>query len=397
LIPEFVMRSRLTALVPLLALAGCQDKKTEAPPPVAASPAVSTTPGTNASASATGPVAGTIMGKPFTPDQVLLEGKSLSFRKGKDFFPDMEIKFDLPRGDDKKPAPDEWKLGGGKFGDPAVHVSDREGKDLPKMEFAFGTDYTMTLRFTKRTAKTVEGVIDLKMTKPANTNLAGTFTATVKKTATDPLDADDAPYVRGKVTVAGPWKTEKLSVGFVGKGADGNSHSNHIGSNVTSGEPTWMTNSGFEPQITSLTNDEKAGLMYRHTKVPPGEYWVYAKRGDVMAAWKKVTVKAGDQLTEDLTIDPAKTGELVVTLPDAEVAEKDNWHLSVIPTEMNAEGLGWEYAFNAAEVKAGTKTVTVKGVPAGKYHVVRGQSEADVEVVAGKSTKVDLIRVAPKK
>src|SRR5262245_13728292 len=263
------------------------------------------------------------------------------------------------------------------------------------MESAMGQDYTMTLRFTKRTGKTVEGVIDLKVTKPADTNLAGTFVATVKKTAIDQLDAEDSPYVQGKIAFVGPWKTESLGVGFVGKGADGKTYSNLIGSNVTSGQPTSMTNQSFRPQETSLTNDEKAGPMFRHVKMHPGDYWVFSKRGGVMAAWKKVTVKAGDQLTVDLTIDPAKTGELAINLPEAEVAEKDDWHVSVIPAEMHEAGLGWDYAFNAAEVKSGTKTVTVKGVPAGKYHVVRGQSAADVEVAAGKSTKVDLVRVAP--
>jgi len=389
------MRSRLTVLIPFVVVLGCQDKKTD--PPVATgkgTPDALTS--STAGGDASGPAKGAIMGKPFTPDNVVLEGRRFSFRKGTDFFADMEIAFDLPEPDAKKPAADEWKFGQ-KFGDPTVQVAAREGKDLPKVEFVWGEDYTATLRFTKRTSKSVEGMIDLKVTKPANTHLAGTFTATVKKTPTDPLDADDAPYIQGAVKFVGPWKTEKLAVGFVGKSADGKKQpSNLIGADVTSDRPTSMTNTSYKPQETSLTNDPKAGPMFRHTKVPAGEYWVFAKRGDVMAAWKKVTVKEGDQLTVDLTIDPSKTGELEVTLPDAEVAEKDNWHLSLVPAEMGPE-LGWEYAFNAAEVKSGQKTVTVKGVPAGKYRVIRGQSQADAEVTAGKTTKVNLVRVAPKK
>ena len=53
-----------------------------------------------------------------------------------------------------------------------------------------------------------------------------------------------------------------------------------------------ITSLSFEPQITSLANT-KTALTYRHTKVAPGEYVVYVRRDDGLAAWKKVTVKAG--------------------------------------------------------------------------------------------------------
>ena len=39
---------------------------------------------------------GAIAGKPFAPDQITLEGEKLTFRSGKDFFPDMEIALTLP-------------------------------------------------------------------------------------------------------------------------------------------------------------------------------------------------------------------------------------------------------------------------------------------------------------
>src|SRR5262249_59747517 len=156
----------------------------------------------------------------FKPDKVILEGQSLSFRKGKEFIPDMEIKFDLADKLGPKLESNELKFGGN-FGDPVVWVSDKNGNNLPKMESAMGQDYTMTLRFTKRTGKTVEGVIDLKVTKPADTNLAGTFVATVKKTAIDQLAAEDSPYVRGTIACNRRWETDGRGVGFVATGAAG--------------------------------------------------------------------------------------------------------------------------------------------------------------------------------
>jgi hypothetical protein len=396
------MRSGSMTAIALLLLVGCQDKKSDTPSPGGSTAAdVSSKPPTTGTpqepVTLLGPLAGQIKGKPFIPDAVILEGNTLSFKLGKDFFPDMEIKFDLPEKDKGKLEGKEWKFGGKEFGDPRLHVSAKEPGGVPSTEPTWPNEYSMTLKITKQTAKSVEGTIDLRVNKPANTQLAGKFTATVRKTLEDPLDADDAPYVQGKIAFVGPWKQEKLAVGFVGKGTDGKHHSNMAGSTIsaefTGGGATSLT---FAPQLTSLSNT-KAGLMYRHTKLAPGEYVVYVRRGDGLAAWKKVTVKERDQLTEDLTIDPAKLGDVVVTLPDEETKDEFEWQVALIPAAAVSPDLNWGYGFAGAEAKKGQKTITVKGVLAGKYKVVRGKSEGEVEVVAGKSTDVTLVRVEPKK
>ena len=108
-------------------------------------------------------------------------------------------------------------------------------------------------------------------------------------------------------------------------------------------------------------------------------------------------MKEGDQLTADLTIDPAKMGDVVVTLPDEEANDDVEWHLALIPAEVVSPDLNFGYGFSGAEVKKGQKTITVKGVLAGRYKAVRGKSEAMVEIVAGKSTAVTLVRVDPAK
>jgi hypothetical protein len=403
------MRSRFAILLALPLLVGCPDKKTD--PPSAGTASSATTPPSASTASSgttspsaetpTTPVAGLIKGKPFTPDEVVFQGNSLTFRRGKEFFPEMEIRVVLPIKDSGSLKETEWKHDGNQSGNPVISVSGKEVQDakgIAESPFVQPGDFTMTLKVSKKTPRSVEGVIDLKVSKPANTHLAGQFKATIKKTAFEPLDAEDAPYIQGKITIVGPWKTEQIGAGFVGKTTDGKTPSNFIGSKMTAGESTWMTNGSFEPQVTGLTNDAKSGPMYRHTRMLPGEYWVFARRGGVVAAWKKVTVNPGDQLTVDLTIDPAKTGELVITIPEEEAKEEFEYHLSLIPDEIKDPGQGGHYSFNAAEVKKGQTTVTVKGVPAGKYKAIRGKSESDVEVVAGKSTAVTLVRKTdPKK
>jgi hypothetical protein len=390
-------------LVAVACMVGCNDRKTDGPPPSRSPDSPPTSPGGpltspgKAGGPAT-PAAGLIQGKPFTPDRVILEGRRLTFRKGKDFFAEMEISFELPKDDRGKVEEREWKLGGEVAESPIIQVTTRVGDALPKTEFAFPQDYSMTLRLEKQAKQMVSGSIDLRVNKPANTHLSGTFTATVKKTVQDPLDADDAPYVQGKITLIGDWQLESLAAGFAGKGADGNVHSNSAGVAVKPGFGTFATSTTFDPQNSSLINDEKTGPAYRHVKMPPGEYVVYVTRNNVLVAWKNLEVKSGDQLTADLTIDLNEAGTLVATLPDEEANGKEVAPLSLTPESLQLPGgLVQHYMCNAAEVKAGSKTVTVKGVPAGKYRVRRGKSEGEVEVVAGKETAVTLKIAEPKK
>jgi len=391
------MRSHATLLLTLLALAGCEPKK-EAPPG-------GTTPGPTgvpdpalggrvAAPPTAGPVQGTIGGQPFAPDSVTVEGRSLAFTKGKGFFPDMQIKFDLPDGPLEGK---QWSFGGNQGANPPVIVAAKKSKDdLPQTEFNFGPDYAMTLTVTKQTAKELSGTIQLRANKPANTTLRGTFSATRKKTHDDALDADDAPYIQGRITFTGDWAEAKLAAGFVGKTAAGKPVSNMAGTAVKKGEGGWASSLTFEPQVTTFFATPQAGPGYRHTKLAPGEYVVYVKRNDVPAAWKKVTLGAGGQETADLVIDTGKVGEVVAAVPESEVRDSRPGGLCLIPAGLDASDSWVRSSFGAAEVKKGETKITVKDVPAGKYRAVCGKSSADVEVTAGKPVKVTLVGDGPK-
>jgi hypothetical protein len=107
--------------------------------------------------------------------------------------------------------------------------------------------------------------------------------------------------------------------------------------------------------------------------------------------------KEAGALRVDLSIDPAKTGELTVTLPDAEAKDQVRRPLLLIPAEIELAETAWSDAFQAAEVQPGEKTVSVAGVPAGKYRTIRGKSSAEVEVAAGKTAAVTLVQDEPAK
>jgi hypothetical protein len=222
-----------------------------------------------------------------------------------------------------------------------------------------------------------------------------------QKAAVDSPNAADAPSVHGKIMLPGEWTEESLAAGFVGKGRGGKNFSNSCELTFSSlGGGESMTSETFKPQLTSIFNHATNGLGFNHVKLAPGDYVVYVHRGKVPAAWKKVTVKEGDQLTVDLTIDPAKMGSVVVTLPDDEANAKMsliNSGLFLIPIEFAGSERWVRAAFEAGYVEEGNKTVARKGVPAGKYLALRGKSEAEVEVAAGKESAVTLVRKEAKK
>jgi hypothetical protein len=222
-----------------------------------------------------------------------------------------------------------------------------------------------------------------------------------QKAAADPPGAADAPSVGGKIMILGPWQEESLTAGFVGKGRDGKDFSNSCGLTfASSGSGESITSETFAPQLTSLFNSATTGPGFKHVKMAPGDYVVYVHRGKVPAAWKRVTVKEGDRLTVDLTIDPATTGSVVVTLPDDEANAKLsllNSSLFLIPIEFDRSEMWVRAAFDAGSVEEGNKTAARKGVPAGKYLAVRGKSEAEVAVAAGKESAVTLVRKEAKK
>jgi hypothetical protein len=381
------MRLRSAILIPLLAAVGCQDKKPDGSAGTAEATTAAATP--TAAAPAAPPAEGTIAGKPFHPDAVTLTGNVLNFRAGKG--PDLDLQLQIPVPEGEKLEGREWTLGGKPDGEP-VGIREK-GKQEP----TYVWDYTATLRISKHTRDSAEGFIDLTVKNPPGTALRGHFTAAYRKTPGAPLDADDAPYVQGKIVLKGAKKTEKLAAGLVGKRDDGIPYSNEAGFPVNIGEPSYSTIAGLVPTQLSTLASSEAGLAYRHTRVPPGDYLVYVRRDGLMAAWKRTKLKAGDQQTIDLTIDPAATGEVVVTLPAGPAAAASASSLALVPVaaDLPELGLGSEQYFNVATVKAGEKRVIVSGIPAGKYRAVRGTDEAVVDVVAGASTPVTL--APPKK
>jgi hypothetical protein len=393
------MHIRRVLLVSLLVVAGCQDKKPDgAPAPISTgTPAettaatVTTTPTTMTTATPEPePLAGTLFGKPFRPQEVSVEAmksQSLLIFRQKDGEAESGFQIQLPVPETEKLTGREWQFGD-KADDPVLLLLPA-GKKEPINVLA--PEYTAIVRLTKHARDVVEGFIDIKVKKPEGTSLRGRFRAAYHRSPTGPLDAADAPFIRGKIVVKHAKKTEKLAAGYVGIGADGQAYFNEAGYPIQIGEPGYSNAPSPQraTQISWLSSDED-GLAYRHLNVPPGDYLVYLRRDTVMSAWKRIKLTEGDQQSIDFTIDPATTGEVVVNLPEPVAT---NTSLALVPAKAGLPelGLGSEHYFNVATVSKGEKTVKVSGIPAGKYRAVCGTDEAEIEVATGKSVAATLV------
>jgi hypothetical protein len=342
------------------------------------------------------PAAGRLSGKTFTPDRVELHGRTLTLRQGKDFFADLEVAIDL-RGDDKTPPtpvkltvrPDQ------KWTDrtvPSLATKVRDGQSLPKTEF-IRDGYALTLELGGRDKGEVPGKIYLCLPDDQKSYLAGTFRATWVRPATAPPGPDEVPFIQG--TVGHPGKPgQMLTVGYVGRSADGKPVSDLAGVGLPEGGGGgWVQSNTFRPRTATL-RFEKGVPRFDFARLPPGRYLVYAKLKDGPSVWRWVDVPADGQLTLDLAIDPSTVGAVEVTAP-AGLKGK----VRLAPTDPGSDDrgaaiaaqLGFSLGYEA-ELKDGKGTIP--NVPAGTYRVEAtdhpAAAPAEVEVAAGETAAVEL-------
>jgi hypothetical protein len=384
------MRVRSTMLIPFLLATGCQDKKPEQSGravEVVTTSAPAASEATRAGAAPTivpaaTPLSGSLSGKPFRPEKIgfdgIAAGTIVTIAAGDDM-----LQIFIPGPEGEKLEGKELSLGGKPEDAPItwLRLSKNEHEDI--------ADYSMKLKINKQSRSALEGHLELTIKKPADTELRGNFTATYQRSPTAPLGPEDAPCVHGKITIKDVKPTEQLAAGFVGIAANGNPCSNEAGFPLDTMHDGYSRLDGNVAGQTSILANTAKVISYRHLNMPPGDYIVYVRRDGLMAAWKRIKLKEGELPALNLTIDPAATGEVVVTFPDA-AAESS---LALVPPKADLPdlGVGSEHYFKVATVKAGEKTIKVQGVPAGKYRAIRGTDEADVEVVAGKSVAVTLV------
>jgi hypothetical protein len=228
----------------------------------------------------------------------------------------------------------------------------------------------------------------------AKSFVAGKFVAEVAPDPSRPPRPSDAPYVTGHIAIKGKDKEKvRLSAGYIGQTAKGQTESNVAGTEVALGSiGGWASSMSFQPRVTTFGYDPKTGSLYKHVKMTPGHYLVYAQATPGFVDWKWVEVKEKVQMTVDFSIDPADAGTLEVQLPDKSAETR----ISVIPLDVDGKlpdfKGSWDHVAVSLdlnfEAKKG-KTI-IENLRAGSYRVIAGKASADAQVKAGTTVAVEL-------
>jgi hypothetical protein len=336
------------------------------------------------------PVAGRIGGQEFRPDKVVFNGKTLTFRQGKEFFADREITvMMLGSGDTLEGLKLEVAPVQG-FGDVAAQVNaswkKTAGDQLPTAEVHLNK-FVLKLELGKIEGGKLAGKIYLCLPDATKSYLAGTFTLNAEGLGT--------AKVHGKITLEGePQKQYRLSAGYCGRDIAGKDRSGYAGFTVTPDSDGYV-----ESDASRLTSSKKDGCSFRHLHVLPGTYLVFVGWDKTYLDWRWVEVKDRGDLTIDLAVDPGKKGDLKVTLP----ADAKDRRVNLIPLDAEGKlsakaGPTERFAMQlsvwvnglTAMAPAGQDSVSFTGLKAGRYRVVAGRATADVEVKAKAAATVEL-------
>jgi hypothetical protein len=385
----------------LLFVAGCGNKSEPTPQPApgasappTGAPTAPAAPGgwtmdVNALDLPDAPLAGRLGGQEFRPDKVEFDGHALTFRQGKEFFADREIKLMMSGDSDTREglnlvvAPDK------EFDISAPHVQaswKKPGAALPETQM-YMSKYALKLVVGKPEGGQVKGKIHLCLPDEAKSVLAGSFA----------LDA--APFelarIEGTVTIKGDTnRPYNLSASYLGQDTGGKPHSSHCGFSLQPGTSAFISS-----LASRLESSEKGGITFRHGSVPPGTYLVLLAWDDRPHDWRWVEVKGPADVRADLSLDPAALGDLEVALP----AGAKERHVYLLPLDKDGRlpdkaGRASALALQVGNYLPGARAlapkdqdkVTFRGLRAGPYRVVSGEATADAAVKAGQTAQVTL-------
>lgn len=341
----------------------------------------------------TGPTTGRLDGRVLTPDRIEFTDKSLVFSQGKDLFPDLEIKVALRAEAGKPLLPATMTVNPmQKWTEallPEISTATRTGTELPRNVFM--TDgYALSLTIGPRDKGKVRGTIHLCLPDATKSYLTGTFEAEWVRDLSSPPDAEDAPFIQGKITHSGKMN-DSLTIGYAGLTGMGEAITDRT--QVGIGTESATQTGTYKPRLATL-RDTKAGVTYDFTKLPPGRYVVYARLKDGPLSMQTIEVKADSQHALDLALDVAKSGTVEVKVPadlkgGLQLAPHDFGFPD--PNDLLSTNLGF-----ALDLKAEPKDgkATFANIPPGKYVILPSSGTiirlGTVEVMAGKTATVEL-------
>ena len=340
------------------------------------------------------PVAGRLMKDAFKPEVILL-GNILTFQVvDKDNNrTDVEIKLPAKVATD---AATGARLRIAKETTPSAEVPEvtvtLPGK-ANAVQYPHPAGYALSLELTKKDRGQVAGKIYLVLPEMGDRKdeneekqknyFAGTFNTQWQRTSEMLPDADDVPYVQGKLVVEGK-KDPAVKVGCVGIFPGG------IGVESVETSLSGTASSSHLGAAAIIVEPGKTGAgRYELTHLMPGRYFLYAMLPNGPAVGQWLTVEEASKETKDLTIKDGPTGSLEVTVP-ADTKEKVNLvpaNESLTAGVASAIALGLGTGKDSVEGK-----VKFESLAPGTYEVWTTAKIGSIEVKAGETAKLDTIK-----
>jgi hypothetical protein len=396
-----------------LVLAGCGGTNDSTPQPKSETPATPKADGKvppNEAAPATSPpawtqqvkemrfpdsgAAGKLYGRPFAPQAFELSrigGRTLTLRQGDEFNPELQFKITLAAGKDENMSGKTYEVGpDAGTGSPLVSVT-RKGEEggLPESN-TYNEKLALRLEFGAEDGGKLPGKVYLCLPDAAKSFVAGTFTAILEPDYTKAPRPDEFPCVGGKIALKGRDEYDAVA-GFVGLTAEGTTVTNLTGTVVNPKVDVSVSSSPYPPQRSTMMTDADAGCFYRHARLSPGRYLVFAGIGPRYIDWRWVEVRDKAPLMIDLALEPDVAGTLEVVLPkDAKAG------VVLVPLDEAGKVPDIKEALLAlpfaikTDLPAKDGKVVLDGLRPGKYRATVGGAGKDVTVKAKETVKVDL-------
>jgi hypothetical protein len=410
------MSNKRFLILPLaLVLAGCSGTKESAPQPKPEAPTTAkaaestekATPNDAASAPAAtwtqqvkemsfpaSPPAGKLNGQSFAPQAFELSrigGRTLTLRQGDEFNPELQFKITLSAGKDDNLSGKTYEIGPDAGpGSPLVSVT-RKGAEgtLPETK-TYSEKFALRLEFGAEDGGKLPGKVYLCLPDAAKSYVAGTFTAILEPDYTKPPRPDEFPCVSGKITLKGRDEYDAVA-GFVGLTSAGATVTNLTGTILNPKVDVSVSSAPYPPQRSTMMTDAEAGCFYRHARLSPGRYLIFAGVGARYIDWHWVEVRDKAPVMIDLALEPDAAGTLEVILPKTAKAG-----VVLIPLDEAGKVPNVGDALQAlsfamkTDVPAKDGKVVLDGLHPGNYLALVGGTGKNVTVKAKETVKVDL-------
>jgi hypothetical protein len=205
------------------------------------------------------------------------------------------------------------------------------------------------------------------------------------------LQCARAADIEGKIGLKASQTSYDLQIGCIGKDAKGQKlPDSMIGATISMEDAeTSVANESYMPRVTALVWKKGKGCTFKHTNLPPGEYFIYLRSGERYFDWRIVRIKnEKEKLAVNLAVDPLETSSIEVTVSGKAEAKEVRFQLLDNQGKLPLGDIEFPQFNNGEPLKKGK--VVFDGMHTGKYRFRADEATVDAEVKKYQRVKVEL-------